>query len=312
MTATLLLWSGFFISLRSGAHSSLTTADIAILRFTLPALLLLPLVYRARSQLLAVPKRYLAGMFIGSGLPYLLVAATGMQYAPVADGSALIPGTLPVFVTAIAVLFYRQSLSNHKIIGLILVLAGIAAFLYTSLIQYQPNLLKGHLLFLLGSSMWAVFTISARVANLHALVSAGLVSLLSLAALIIAIFNNWVDSTLLVTPLISWPWQEVIAQLLLQGVGAGFLAAISFLYAVKNLGAERSAALASVTPVIATLLAIPLFGEWPTTNTWFALSLICFGSIIASQVLRGASHKDNYQPPSFHSGEAKKQAKITT
>lgn len=53
--------------------------------------MLLPLVFKSKELIKKVPKRYLIGMFVGCGLPYLLVAGTGMRLAPVSDGSALIP-----------------------------------------------------------------------------------------------------------------------------------------------------------------------------------------------------------------------------
>ncbi|WP_038218672.1 MULTISPECIES: EamA family transporter, partial [Vibrio] len=107
---TLLLWSGFFLSLKAGASGLLTPADIALTRFLLPALLLSPLVWRTRHQLQNVPIRYLIGLFIGCGLPYLLMTSHAMHYVPVSDGSALVPGVLPLFVSGIAVLLFKQPL----------------------------------------------------------------------------------------------------------------------------------------------------------------------------------------------------------
>lgn len=295
--ATLLLWSGFFLSLKGGANSALTPADIALARFIFPALVLLLWVMKAHQRLLAVPRRYHFGMLVGCGLPYLLVASTAMQYAPVAHGSALIPGTLPLFVSAIAVSCYAQPLSRHRLAGLTLVLSGIGLFLYSSLSTYNYAQLNGHMLFLLGSLMWAMFTISARVANLHPLVSAGYISLVSAGALLVLIVSGRLDSHLAQTALVNWPWKEVSGHILLQGVGAGLLAAFTYLHAITKLGAERSAAFASATPAVATLLAIPVFGEVPTPETWTALGLICGGSVIASNVFMRNDTSLVYQPP---------------
>ena len=76
---TLFLWSGFFLSLRGGAISALQPADIALTRFFIPALVLLPFVLKSMDKVRAVPNKYLIGIVIGSGLPYLLVAGTAMQ-----------------------------------------------------------------------------------------------------------------------------------------------------------------------------------------------------------------------------------------
>lgn len=53
---TVLLWSGFFISLKGGAISALQPADIALVRFLVPSLILLPFVMKHKAALKAVPK----------------------------------------------------------------------------------------------------------------------------------------------------------------------------------------------------------------------------------------------------------------
>lgn len=297
ITVTLLIWASFFLSLKGGANSNLTPADIALTRFFIPTLLLLPLVWKARNIVTAVPARYLLGMFIGSGLPYLLVAGTAMQFVPVSHGSALVPGTLPLFVTGIAVLFFKQPLSRHRVAGLTMVLFGIVLFLGASLSSFNFEYTKGHLLFLCGSLMWAIFTISARVANLDALVSAGFISLCSTLLLLLLIVTGTLPSHLADTPIAQWPFTELALHSAVQGVGAGLIAAFTYLYAVKTLGAERSAAFGSATPAIATLLAIPLFGEIPDALTWLALGSICIGSLVASNIFMRNDQSMQYQPP---------------
>ncbi|HAS6182856.1 TPA: DMT family transporter [Vibrio vulnificus] len=304
--ATLLLWSGFFLSLKGGAISALQPADIAFTRFVVPMICLLPIVVRARRSVASVPFRYWLGMFVGSGLPYLLVAGTAMQFVPVSHGSALVPGTLPLFVTGIAVLLFKQPLSQHRVIGLSLVVVGIGLFLVPHLGLYQNQLnangqeTTGHLLFLAGSLMWAIFTICARVANLNPLVASGVIAFASMLLLTILVNLGVLDSYLLNTPIHQWPWYELFGHLLVQGIGAGLLAAFTYLYAVKVLGAERSAAFGSATPVLATLLAIPIFGEYPDPLTWIALFVVSCGSLIASNVFMRHDSSMDYRPPQNH------------
>jgi drug/metabolite transporter (DMT)-like permease len=308
IAVTLLIWASFFLSLKGGANSVLTPADIALTRFLIPAVFLFPLIYKARNAIASVPKIYLIGMFIGCGLPYLIVTSSAMQYVSVAQGSALVPGTLPLFVTMIAVFFFKQPLSHHRIIGLSLVISGIALFLYSSFSvngDHANNTLigsqtLGQLLFLLASLMWAIFTISARVANLNALVVAGLISFMSSILLVALIVAGVLPSYLYEHSLTLWPLNEIITHSAIQGVGAGIIAAATYLYAVQTLGAERSAAFGSSTPVIATLLAIPIFQELPTLNSWVSLALICSGSLLASNIFLKKDASLDYEPPKRH------------
>src|SRR5690606_32686153 len=112
-------------------------------------------------------------------------------------------------VSGIAVWLFNQPLSQHRIFGLVLVLGGIGVFLSTSAMDYQSDKLFGHLLFLLGSMMWAVFTICARVANLHSLATAGFISLLSVVLLLALIATGVLPSYLAQTPVAQWPWQTL-------------------------------------------------------------------------------------------------------
>ncbi|WP_235869827.1 DMT family transporter [Veronia nyctiphanis] len=290
MLVTLLIWAGFFISLKGGANSDLQPADLSLMRFVVPAIFLMPFVYKAWREICTIPKKYLLGMFIGSGLPYLLVASTAMQYAPVSHGSALVPGTLSLFVTTIAVIVFQQPLSSHRIAGLTAILFGTVLFLATNLSggigaeSYDVLQLQGHVLFLTGSLMWAVFTICARVANLNPLACSGLLAMMSCAALVVAITMNWLPSSLVSSSPSTWPWHEVLSHTLLQGVGAGIVASFTYLYAVKQLGAERSAAFGSATPVVATFFAFLIFDEVPDGMTIAAMTAVSLGSLVASNI----------------------------
>lgn len=281
---TVLLWSGFFLSIKGGTHSLLTPADMAMTRFILPAIILFPLVFRAREQILKVPFRCLITMFIGCGLPYLLVVSNGLKYANIVDASALIPGTLPLFVSSIAILLYKQPLTPHKKLGLLLISFGIFLFLLTSLSTSNNDLLYGQLIFLVASLLWSGFTISARIANLHPLVCAGFISLISSICLAILMLNQILDSYLINQPLMLWPWNEITGHTLIQGVGAGLLASFTYLHAINKLGAERTSAYAAATPITASLLAMVFFVERADITTWLILSMICLGGVIASNI----------------------------
>ncbi|MCQ6498279.1 EamA/RhaT family transporter, partial [Vibrio parahaemolyticus] len=64
-------------------------------------------------------------------------------------------------------------------------------------------------MFLVCSLIWSVFTISERVANIKAYVCAGFVAIVSLLMLIIAVGFGWIDIYLALTPISSWPWEEL-------------------------------------------------------------------------------------------------------
>lgn len=284
---TLLVWAGFFISLRAGAKSVLTTADLALIRFGVPALFLSGFAWRRRHKIMATQKRYLLGIVCGAGLPFFFLNATGMQYAPVAHGSTLVPGTLPLFVTAIALLFYRESLSRHRALGLALILSGVGVLIFTSLKDTSPDLWQGHLFLLAASLFWACFTVSMRMSGLTPLEGASVFSLGSLLMLVILAFTGHVDSRLS-----EASGEQLLFQLIVQGLMVGLVAGFCYGFAIARLGTEKTAAIGAFTPVLASLIAIPVFAEFVDINAGLGMLLITIGTLLASHIFyRAKTHK---------------------
>lgn len=277
---TILVWSGFFLSLRAGANSALSVIDLSLLRFVLPAFCFGLVVYRSRRKVKQVPIKYLLGIIVGSGFPFFYVGATGMQYASVSYGSLLIPGTLPLFVSAMAVTFFNEPFSLHRKLGLTSIGIGITIIISTSLINFDFLQLKGVILFLFGSAMWAMFTICMRMSGLTAIEGAGLTSLGSLVLLMIYCTVMPFELHMFKVPL-----SELALQFLIQGVCVGLVAGFCYGFAISRLGAEMTAAFGSLTPVVATLIAMVIFEESLTLITMLGMFFICGGSILASQIL---------------------------
>lgn len=270
LALTLLIWAGFFISLRAGARAALPPAELALLRFGPAGLLLAPLLWRRRARFAVLPARLWMLIIAGAGLPYFLIAGWGMRHAPVADGATLIPGTLPLFTALLAAALHgRQALARWP--ALLCIAGGVATML--ALKSGQAGLAQGYGLFLLGSLMWSAYTLALREARLAPLEAAALISTVSLALLL-----PWLAWQLgqgpLVLPTLSS--DQLLLQVLLQSVGVGLVSTLSYGYAVARLGAQRSTSMGALTPVLASLLAVPLFGELPE-----AASLVGMGLIVA-------------------------------
>lgn len=278
--AVVVIWSGYFLSLRQGALSPLGTLELTFFRFAIPAFLLLPLVIRRWRRLLAVSPVWLMGMAAGAGLPFFLISAVAMQTAPVAHGSTLIPGTAPLFVTALAVLAFRQSLSALRALGLLAVILGIACLLLAAWVEPGRDLWLAQLMLLFAGLMWAIFTISLRQSGLGPMEAAAVVTLPS--TLVLLLYMVVSGSAL---QLHTLPSQEWLLQLAVQGLAVGLGAGFLYGYAIRNLGAETTAALGSLTPVVATLAALSFFQESIEISTLVGLSLVTLGVVCASGLL---------------------------
>ena len=73
-------------------------------------------------------------------------------------------------------------------------------------------------------------------------------------------------------------------QFMIQGIMVGLVTGFSYGFAIRKIGAENTAALGSLTPVIASIAAYPILAETLSVNGVMAMSLICFGVLCASGV----------------------------
>src|SRR5690349_21742969 len=94
---TMFIWVGFVLTIRAIGKSSLTTADVALLRFGIPTLLLLPFLPRRWAALTSVKPIHAVMILIGGGLPFFFAASIGGSATSAAYVGALIPGAAPIF-----------------------------------------------------------------------------------------------------------------------------------------------------------------------------------------------------------------------
>lgn len=278
---TVCIWATWLVSVKLGAQSALTTFDLAIMRYALPAMVLLPFVYQARQAFMRVPKWTLFGIVAGAGVPFFFLSSAGMQYAPVAHAGLLIPGTFPLFVTAIAVLVFKEPISRVRLFGLMAILLGVVTLLAVSLWSLSGDVWKGDLLFIGASFFWAVYTISLRVAGLRPLAATGLLGIVSTLLLLIMLACGVVSSGMHQVGSGELAWQFFV-QALLVGLFTGF----SYGYAINSLGAERTAAMGALTPVLASLLALPLLQETIGMAALCGLLFVGTGVVLASGMIR--------------------------
>jgi drug/metabolite transporter (DMT)-like permease len=272
-------WAGWVVATRFAVTTHLHPADVAFLRYLVSSAVLAPVLLWTGLGLRSLGLKRTLLLVSGAGLPFLLIASTGMKFAPASDVGALMMGTMPVFVAVFSALSGGERFDTIRVIGFTAVLTGVVGIAAHGLFDFQSGAWRGHLLFLTAAAMFAVYTVIFRRSGIGPWQAAAIVnvySLLIFAPFYFALFG---------TELLSAPPSEVITQAVVQGVFSAIIALFFFGEAVRRLGASRAAVLGSFTPVVAPLLGMPLLGEFPTQATWLAIIAVSIGVVLASGAL---------------------------
>jgi drug/metabolite transporter (DMT)-like permease len=219
---------------------------------------------------------------LASGAPFFMAVSTGMRFAPAAEIGPLLPGTMPLIVALLAFLVDKEPFGRWRIVGFLLVLTGgIAVFGRGVLGAAAGGAWIGHLCVLAGAFLWASYTIAFRRSRLAADEGAGIVAAWS--ALLFIPFGL----AGLFTAVGEGRWLFLAWTVLLQGLLSGAASIWLYGYAVTRIGPSRAAAIAALTPGLATLIAVPWLGEWPDGVALFGVALTSLGVLLASGVLEG-------------------------
>lgn len=273
--AAVALWASWSPVTRLAVTTDLDAFDLAMLRLAVPGVLLLPLVARHGLGLDRLGWPGLALLVVSGGVPYVMLAAGGLRFAPAHHQAALNVGCMPLFVALITVLWMGETLSRAQRIGLGLILAGVVLIVGWQGPAWQPMLALGHGLFLAASLGWACFTVILRYGKLEPLHAIALVGAGSLLFVPFYAVSNGAH-------LLEVPVTTIAFQALFQGIVITIVSLIFYARALKLLGAAGGGAFGALVPVLATLFAIPLLGEWPTQTDGYAIVLISVGVYLAS------------------------------
>ncbi|KTR91584.1 multidrug DMT transporter permease [Microbacterium testaceum] len=273
-TAALLgviaLWSAFALSTRALEATGLTTADAAILRFTVPAVVLAPWVPRALRALRGAGSGALALVLL-AGIPHFLLFAGGAELTSAGLTGLLVPGTVPLFVTLLLFLRHRAPVSRRRLTALAAIVIGVAA---SAILRGGAADLGGIAILLAAGLVWALYTLGLASVRLDLVSVIVVISITSAVAALALAVTGVMPSHLLEGAV---PWPQIGTYALVQGVGTGLLSTACYVVAVKNLGSSLASSAGALSPVLTAVVAVPLLGEPITAGLAIALALIVSG-----------------------------------
>ncbi|MBT2398206.1 DMT family transporter [Streptomyces sp. ISL-100] len=277
---TVAIWAGFALSARALSTSTLEPADAALLRFGVPLIVLAPALWRRRRRFAAVGRWTALKIVGGAGVPFFLAAMYGGSLTSTAFVGAIVPGMVPLFVSVLMMATGRgvpKRMKRTQAAGLCLIAMGVVALVSPYVVAVDADVLFGSGMLLLASGLWALYTVGLREVDLDPIGSIGLLCAPSFVVVALLALTG-----VLPTNLAAATWPDLTFFVLMQGVGVGLCAGLLYAFAIRRLGAERSAVVGSLSPVVATLLAIPLLDEPLTVAVLVGVPLITLGVVLAN------------------------------
>ncbi|MCX4631208.1 MULTISPECIES: EamA family transporter [unclassified Streptomyces] len=278
LVVTVLIWAAFALSARALSTSSLLPADAALLRFGVPLLVLAPALWRRRRRIAAVRPAAALKIACGAGVPFFLAAMYGGSLTSAAFVGSIVPGMVPLFVSALMVAGGRGAPRGTQAAGLGLIAVGVVALVWRYVVPLNTQVLAGAGILLVASGLWALYTVGLKEVDLDPVGSIGLLCLPSFAVMALLVLTG-----VLPTGLASAAGSDIALFLVVQGLGVGLCAGLLYAFAIRSLGAERSSTVGSLSPVAVVLLAIPLLDESPTVAVLVGVPLIAAGVALANR-----------------------------
>ena len=277
------IWAGYTVVARLGVLSGLTPGDLTLLRFAPGALLMAPLLWHWGW-------RDLAGIGWGRGVVLTLLAGpgfsllfmTGFSLAPLAHGAVIAPACQMLAGLALSAWLAHQRWTRDSVMGAALVVLGLAFIGGDSLLHGQGRaILIGDGLFAAAGCCWGLFGALSRRWKVDPLRVTAVVVVLSFA--------------MFAPPYLAFGepaglQRASVGMLVLQGVaqglGAGLVAVLAFSRAVAILGSGRAAFFGALVPGAASMLAIPVLNEVPSTLQVMGILAVVCGLLVAFGVVR--------------------------
>jgi drug/metabolite transporter (DMT)-like permease len=277
--AASVIGSAWQIASRHAVSTSLDPLSLALLRYCVPTIFLLPIIFKIGLLPAKVAKTKLLFLVMGGGLPFVLISLTGAKFAPVAHMGVLLASVMPVFTATLTWILYKEAITTSRIFGFGLIICGVGILGQSALSTLAYSTFAGDVLFLLAAALWAAYSIAFRTSGLSPWQG-------------VAVVNTW--SALFVIPLYllfgskalpSASLNDILLQVVMQGIIAGLLGLVVYSIAIKHLGASRAAAFAALVPVLSAVGGSFVLGESLSAATVIAAALAAIGVLLASGLI---------------------------
>lgn len=251
---TMCIWGGFTISSRLSAIWHISPWDITALRFILAFCILMPiLIYKKDTAFLFKKEPFILAML--GGVVYCLTCYSAFQFVPAAHAAIFLSGCIPLCTAVAAYLLFKQPFDKHTWASLIIMLCSIVVM---SILMYQATGIAfslGDFLFFMSAIWWGIFTVLLKQWKLSAWHAMSGVAIWS-AIIYVPIYLLFIPKHLADVQL-----QHLVIQTVFHGIFVVIIATLTYVEAIKRLGAFKAGSIVTLAPFIAAIIAVPLLGE---------------------------------------------------
>lgn len=278
------IWASYMVLAKQGVSAGLNGMDFAFLRFVTAGVVVLPwLLGRGVHDLAGVGWPRAIGLALTAGPLFILAGVGGFAHAPLAHGAVVQPATIVIASTALAAWVFGERPGTSRMIGIAVMVGGLAAIAGPSLWTGTHTVLLGDALFVTAGLLWSVFTVLTKRWRVPALPATAALSFVSMLAVTPAyLFTDGLPR------LAALPFDVLLLQIVVQGVLSGVVAVLLFTRANELLGPSRAAVFPATVPAAAMLLGVPVLAAWPTAGQWAGLTLVSLGLLVAVFATRKA------------------------
>ncbi|AXY55562.1 DMT family transporter [Acinetobacter chinensis] len=254
VVVTMCIWGGFTITSRLNAQWHISAWDITALRFALAFCILMPvLIWKKDTAFLWKKEPFILAMVGGVG--YCLTSYSAFHFVPAAHAAIFLNGCIPLCTALAGFFLFREPFDKHTWVSLVIMLSAISAMCFLMYEETGVAFGFGDLLFFISAIWWGVFTVLLRQWKLSAWHSMAGVAIWS-ALVYIPVYLLFLPKNLM---------QPEPMHLLVQGIFHGIfvviIATLTYVEAIKRLGAFKTGSIVTLAPFIAAVLAVPLLNE---------------------------------------------------
>lgn len=293
---TIIIWTAFIVIARATADpargATLTPLDILLARILGAGMVLLPwgwwLVRRDRAAgtgkpsslfgLSPLPLKVTVMTGIFGGLLYGMFAYSGFVHAPAAHASVLLPGSMPLWTTLLAVVLLHERLTGARVLSLALIVVGDLLVGGASLLRAFDGgvVWKGDVLFMVAAFSWSMYSVLVRKNALDP-VRATIAITVFAALTFVPVYGLLIATHAVHSNFLTAPVGDILFQMFFQGCGSVVISGITFTKMIQYFGPVRSTMVTAIVPGSSALGAVYFLGEPLTWNLWAGLALVTCG-----------------------------------